>query len=216
MPVSFLEAALAEARMVRQLIMTTPATGTGGPAMRSINTPAKSATGNGGPALRSIKTPSKIPLPARQHTSALPGLPANSRPTGIPRPASPVVQAATVTRPAEQKRKLGKTTKEEVKPRQAAVRKAQPTGKPKAVKPATRPALNLKSAMKSSSSEEKTVKKVGFGDSNQVAEVNECSVRSRPQPSIPMKPEATINEDAVPALLFNTAFNIDLTRFMDT
>lgn len=45
-----------------------------------------------------------------------------------------------------------------VMPKKAAVRKAKPTGKPKAVKPTARPAL--KSALKSSSSEEKTVKKV--------------------------------------------------------
>ncbi|KAI4129846.1 MAG: hypothetical protein LQ338_002029 [Usnochroma carphineum] len=162
-----------------------------------------SATGYGGPALRRIKTPSEHLLHARQHYSILSQLPANPQPTGIPRP---VVQSKVVTEAVKQERTLDKkTTKAAVMPKKAAVRKAKPTGKPKAVKPTARPAL--KSALKSSSSEEKTVKKVGFGDFNEVAKINENAVRSRPQPRIAMKQEPQ---------LINAAFGLDLTKYMGT
>ncbi|KAI4186564.1 MAG: hypothetical protein LQ346_005663 [Caloplaca aetnensis] len=157
-----------------------------------------SATGTGGPAMRSINTPVEPLVSTRQHVSILSRLPAKPRPCGIPRPMvavkpapsalpRPVVPAKRVTVSVEGKKVLEKTTRGRAaaKLRETA---ARTPGKPKAVVSAARPALVLKSAMKSSAEKraEKTVKKVGFGGFNQVATINDFAVWSRPEPRVPM------------------------------
>ncbi|KAI4097796.1 MAG: hypothetical protein LQ344_000068 [Seirophora lacunosa] len=128
----------------------------------------RSATGTGGPALRSIQTPGKTS--ARRHYTILPILRAKFRPTGIPYPVQsqpttisrpcgrshPVVQSKIMKKDAESKGTLVKATMDAVKSIMAGT--ATALGQPP-VQSTAPPALNLKSAMKSSSSTPKTVAK---------------------------------------------------------
>ncbi|KAL9013373.1 MAG: hypothetical protein Q9173_001921 [Seirophora scorigena] len=147
----------------------------------------RSATGTGGPALRSIKTPGKA-LSARKHYTILSRLPAKFRPTGIPYPVQsrlttisrpcgrsrPVVQSKIMKKDAESKGTLVKATMDvsdslhshlvpidsskAVKSIMAGT--ATALGQPP-VQSTAPPALNLKSAMKSSSSKPRTVARPG-------------------------------------------------------
>ncbi|KAL8720448.1 MAG: hypothetical protein Q9225_002706 [Loekoesia sp. 1 TL-2023] len=149
---------------------------------------------------------SKTPYPARKHTSIPPRQPANPRPTGIP---SPAVMSTVWTRALESRKKLDTTTKSAVKKEAVKPKATKPEAvKPRVVKPKspTPAAPALKSALKSSS-KEKTEKKVTFDDFDRMATINEHAVWSRPEPSVPTKQ---------PPTLYNAAFNLDLTKFMDT
>ncbi|KAL9019405.1 MAG: hypothetical protein Q9185_003297 [Variospora sp. 1 TL-2023] len=196
-----------------------------------------SATGTGGPALRSIKTPGKTSS-ARRHYTILSRLPAKFRPTGIPYPiqsqlatisrpcgrSSPVVQSRIVKKNAKSKGKLAKATKDAAKPIMAGT--ATALGQPP-VQSTAPPALNLKSAMKSSSGKPRTVARVVFEESVKVASINNDAAWSRPESPTPLKKEGPAKKRVVVATpsriprlarpkLVNAAFNLDLTKYLDT
>ncbi|KAL8988501.1 MAG: hypothetical protein Q9177_002438 [Variospora cf. flavescens] len=89
------------------------------------------------------------------------------------------------------------------------------------------PALNLKSAMKSSSGKPRTVARVVFEESVKVASINNDAAWSRPESPAPLKKEGPAKKRVVvatpsriprlaPPKLVNAAFDLDLTKYLDT